>query len=494
MLVLLLAVSGLFAQNPEVKIGNITSGPGEILVPVEMLNFTSNVNSFTFKINANSTLLTFVEITNKTGFTGPNYQAFQSGNLLSIVYYDIGTGYTPNGKIFDLKFTYTGAASTTLAFDAAASEVTYGIFPVNNVTYTNGVVTTNQPIPNPVVKIADVVSAPGAISVGVEMLNFTENINSLTFKIDVPAELVQFVQLSNTHPGFVNGTFLYNQVGDVLSIQWQSTGVGFMPTGHVFDLTLNYIGGFNTDLLWLPGNEVTYAASTVANVSYIKGSITQVAAVGNVSIGSANVITGEGFSLPLNFSGAGLNGVSAFTLFLEYDASKMVYSGVSDLISNDIQVNHTPGVLSLAWQGAATDFSNATILDVDFVFTGIASSQLVFVPGCEINNVSATPLAVSYTNGTVTPSVSTRKLMIADVQAFPGEVVTLPISASNIGTVGAFDIFVNFDNSKVTLGGYSFAQLNNWVVNQTANQIAFVWQDIAGATVADGALINLEFQ
>ena len=202
MLVLLLAVSGLFAQNPEVKIGNITAGPGEILVPVEMLNFTSNVNSFTFKINANSTLLQFVEITNKTGFTGPNYQAFQSGNLLSIVYYDIGTGYTPNGKIFDLKFNYTGAASTTLAFNAAISEVTYGIFPVNNVTYTNGVVTTNQPIPNPVVKISDVVTAPGAVSVGVDMLNFTENINSLTFKIDVPAELVQFVQLSNTAPGF----------------------------------------------------------------------------------------------------------------------------------------------------------------------------------------------------------------------------------------------------------------------------------------------------
>jgi len=60
MLVLLLAVSGIFAQNPEVKIGNVTAGPGEILVPVQMLNLAANVNSFTFKINVNSNLLQFV--------------------------------------------------------------------------------------------------------------------------------------------------------------------------------------------------------------------------------------------------------------------------------------------------------------------------------------------------------------------------------------------------------------------------------------------------
>lgn len=226
MLVLLLAVSGIFAQNPEVKIGNVTAGPGEILVPVQMLNFTANVNSFTFKINVNSNLLQFVELTNKVGFTGPNYQAYQNGNLLSIVYYDLGTGYLPNGKVFDMKFTYTGAANTTLAF-GSGNEVTAGIFPVDNITYTNGVVTTTQPIPDPVVKIGDVITAPGAVTVPVEMLNFSENINSLTFKVDVPADLVQFVQLSNTDAGFAGGTFMYNHTGDVVNIQWQSAGAGF---------------------------------------------------------------------------------------------------------------------------------------------------------------------------------------------------------------------------------------------------------------------------
>jgi hypothetical protein len=488
MLALLLAFSGLYAQNPEVKIGNVTSGPGQILVPVEMLNFTQNVNSFTFRITANSNLLTFDGLANVTGFN--SVIANQSGNTLNIGYFDL-TGYQPNGKVFDLKFNYTAAANTNLTFQVELCEVTAGIVNVGNITYTNGVITTTQPVPDPVVKIADVTTAPGAVNVGVEMLNFTQNVNSIQFKINVPANLLQFIELVNINPAMIGAPEL-NLTGNLLSIGWNNV-TGFIPDGHVFDLRLNYVGGFNTDITWSTGNEVTYSGTLVNNISYIKGSVNQLPAVGTVTVGSTGSVTNSAVSLPVSFSGAGFADVSAFTLFINYDASKLIYLGTSNLISAAIEVNHVGNQVNIAWQGAAADFSNLTALHLDFIYTGIAPAQLAFLPGCEVNNTNATPLATNYVNGLVSPVESTSSLKISDVLALTGQLVDVPIMATDIDEVGALDIVVNYDINKLTLVEIDLTQLTGWEVNQTAGQIIFGWNAAGGATVTDGELINLEF-
>ena len=488
MLALLLAFSGLYAQNPEVKIGNVTSGPGEILVPVEMLNFTQNVNSFTFRITANSNLLTFDGLANVTGFN--SVIANQSGNTLNIGYFDL-TGYQPNGKVFDLKFNYTAAANTNLTFQVELCEVTAGIVNVGNITYTNGVITTTQPVPDPVVKIADVTTAPGAVNVGVEMLNFTQNVNSIQFKINVPANLLQFIELVNINPAMIGAPEL-NLTGNLLSIGWNNV-TGFIPDGHVFDLRLNYVGGFNTDITWSTGNEVTYSGTLVNNISYIKGSVNQLPAVGTVTVGSTGSVTNSAVSLPVSFSGAGFADVSAFTLFISYDAAKLIYLGTSNLISAAIEVNHVGNQVNIAWQGAAADFSNLTALHLDFIYTGIAPAQLAFLPGCEVNNTNATPLATNYVNGLVSPVESTSTLKISDVLALTGQLVDVPIIATDIDEVGALDIVVNYDINKLTLVEIDLTQLTGWEVNQTAGQVIFGWNAAGGATVTDGELINLEF-
>ncbi|MDO8896485.1 MAG: choice-of-anchor J domain-containing protein, partial [Bacteroidales bacterium] len=488
MLALLLAFSGLYAQNPEVKIGNVTSGPGQILVPVEMLNFTQNVNSFTFRITANSNLLTFDGLANVTGFN--SVIANQSGNTLNIGYFDL-TGYQPNGKVFDLKFNYTAAANTNLTFQVELCEVTAGIVNVGNITYTNGVITTTQPVPDPVVKIADVTTAPGAVNVGVEMLNFTQNVNSIQFKINVPSNLLQFIELTNINPAMIGAPEL-NLTGNLLSIGWNNV-TGFIPDGHVFNLRLNYVGGFNTDITWSTGNEVTYSGTVVSNISYIKGSVNQLPAVGTVTVGSTASVTNSTVSLPVSFSGAGFTNVSAFTLFISYDAAKLVYQGTSNLISAAIEVNHVGNQINIAWQGAAADFSNLTALHLDFIYTGIAPAQVTFLPGCEVNNVNTTPLATNYVNGLVSPLESTSSLKISDVLALTGQLVDVPIIATNLDEVGAFDIVVNYDNTKLTLIEIDLTQLSGWEVNQAAGQITFGWNLAGGATVTNGELINLEF-
>ncbi|MBK9291506.1 MAG: choice-of-anchor J domain-containing protein [Bacteroidetes bacterium] len=492
-LALLLATFSLSAQNPKVKIGNVTSGPGEILVPFEMLDFTQPVNSFTFKITANSSLLQFVEVVNRVGFTGPNFQAYQNGNTLSIIYFDIGAGYTPNGKIFDLKFNYTAAANTTLSFIANQQEVTSGINPIANIDYINGNITTTLPIPDPVVDIADVTVAPGAVNIGVEMLNFTNNVNSFTFNLNLPGALLQYVDLQNINPALGAGTLQANQTGNTLQIQWFTNGAGFVPSGTVFQMRFNYVGGFNTDILWLPGSEVTYGPNPVAPISFIKGSVTQVPAVGTVSVGSASVPTGASVSLPVQFNGTGLNNVAAFTLFLQFDQSSLVFAGFSNPIAPELVVNHNNGLISMAWNGAATNFNSASIVNLNFVYTGVVPANLQFLPGCEVNNALATPLPISYQNGTVSPAASTSIMKIADVTGFAGQTISVPVNATDIGTVGALDLIINWNPQQATLASYSANQLTNWVVNQGAGNIYFQWQDIAGATVNNGEVVTLHF-
>ncbi|HMM11111.1 MAG TPA: cohesin domain-containing protein, partial [Bacteroidales bacterium] len=492
-LALLLASFSLLAQNPQVKIGNVTAGPGEILVPFEMLNFTQPVNSFTFKITANNSLLQFVEVVNRVGFTGPNFQAFQNGNTLSVIYFDIGAGYTPNGKIFDLKFNYTGAANTTLAFIANQQEVTSGINPILNIDYINGVVTTTLPIPDPVVDIADVTVAPGAVNIGVEMLNFTNNVNSFTFNLNLPGALLQYVDLQNINPALNAGTLQANQTGNTLQIQWFTNGTGFIPSGTVFQMRFNYVGGFNTDILWLPGSEVTYGPNPVNPISFIKGSVTQIPAVGTVSVGSANVPTGSPVSLPVQFNGTGFGNVAAFTLFLQFDQSSLVFAGFSNPIAPELVVNHSNGLISMAWSGAAGNFNSANIVNLNFVYTGVVPANLQFLPGCEVNNALATPLAVAYQNGTVSPVASTSVMKIADVTGFAGQTISVPVNATDIGTVGALDLIINWNPQQATLASYNANQLTNWVVNQGAGNIYFQWQDIAGATIANGAVVTLNF-
>ncbi|MDD3700923.1 MAG: choice-of-anchor J domain-containing protein [Bacteroidales bacterium] len=491
---LLLAVGSVLAQAaPEVKLGDVTSGPGEILVPVEMLNFSQNVNSFTFFITANENLLEFVDVVNKVGFTAPTMTAFHNGNTLAIAYYDIGAGYQPNGHVFDIKFNYTGAASTILAFQADKCDVTYDIFEVPGIVYTDGTITTTQPIPNPVVKIWDVVTAPGEVNVGIEMNNFVDNINSLAFNIEVPSELLTYINLSNIFPGFDQGIWETNLVGDILQLQWFTNGVGFIPAGRVFDITFEYVGGFNTDLVWAPGNDVSYGGVAVEDISYIKGSITQVPAVGTVTIGSTDAVSGNTVSIPVNFSGQGYTSVSAFTLFTEFDDTRLTYTGTSNEFDPGVIVNQVGKNINIAWTGAATDLSDTDVIFLDFIYTGVSDAVIQFLPGSEVSDQNTTPLATQYVNGVVSPTVSNASLTISEVSGLAGQLVSVPVIASEIGTVAAVELTIQFDNSKLTLASFTYEQLAGWTENQTADKLIVAWFDPAGVALNDGALLTLDF-
>ena len=488
-LAFMFTAAGVYAQDPEVKIHDVTSGPGEITVPVEMVNFTDNVNSFTFKITADEAILDFDSLANVEGFSAGSIEANQNGSTLVLTWYDV-SGYQPDGHVFDIVLEYTGEANTIMAFQEGENEVTYGTTEVENITYTDGVITTTEPLPDPVVNIQDVTAAPGEISVPVEMHDFQENINSIEYHIQFNNDILQFVTVENVVDGFA-GELNINQSGNEIAITWQDTE-GFLPIGQVFDLVFDYSGGFDSELIWGSGNEVTSEGTAVANLGFVNGSVTQADPVdGTVSLESQTVASGEEVMMPVNFSGDGFSDVSAFTLKIDHDQNSLNFQGIESGMSEDLVVNQNGSEISIQYQGSAQDFTDANVLDLTFIYSGVSTTRVEFMPGSEVNNEIAEPLAVNYVDGNVNPAAADDTITISEVEAFAGQSVTIPVMATEVGDVGAVDFYIEFDNNKLSFADWNAEQLEGWEFNQNGGEITLGW--FGTGNITEGTLLNLEF-
>lgn len=136
----LAAFYSLNAQ-PTVKIHDVIVPPGQILVPIDMLNFTGsngNVTSITFYIQFNDDVLDFIDFTN---YGIPTQNAIINFNnpfpgQLTFTYTRTGGGFNINGKMMDLRMNYLGGQSSTLFIDTF--EASNGIEPIPNIIKIHG--------------------------------------------------------------------------------------------------------------------------------------------------------------------------------------------------------------------------------------------------------------------------------------------------------------------------------------------------------------------
>ena len=499
-LAFMFTMTGLYAQDPEVEIHDIEAGAGEIIVPVDMNNFTQEVNSFTFNINLDEDLLSYdpdeiitnVEDTIKGQIHAGNPAGSPPSHLR--ITWNNTEGFLSDGHVFDLKFDFTGTATTTLSFMEGQNEITHAIFPIENVTYTDGTITSTEQMPDPVVNIQDVTADPGAVNVPVEMNYFEDAVNAFEYHIEFENELLQFVQLDNVAAELQGGIQVNNPSGNELIIAWNGQGVDFNPSGQIFDLVFNYTGGFNTDLLWGTGNEVISGVTPVEDVGFVQGSVTQTTPPdGTVSLPNQEVMSGDQFMVPLNFSGDGLDNVAAFTTHFSYDPNELNFQGIDSPLVEPINVNEpSSGEVTLIWQGTAQDFTDADVVNLVFIYTGVNETTIEFQPGSEVNDELAAPLAVEYVNGLITPQAAQDTISVNNVTAFPGQTVTVPISSTEIGDVGAMDLLLEYDADKLTFTGeWDANQLSGWEFNQTGNQLTF--GTYAPGTINSGSIIDLTF-
>lgn len=348
------------------------------------------------------------------------------------------------------------------------------------------------------VQIEDAVTAPGEISVQVDMLDFTGDdgdVAAISMYIEYDSDLLSFVEISDTQ---LTGSWLanYNADDDQLVITYQATplGTGYDIDGKLLDLVFDYVGGFSSDVTFGTGCEVANSSLASISATWVDGSVTQSSAVGTVSMDSLTELIGTTVSMPVAIQGSGFGSVDAITLKVNYDTDELSYAGIVEDAITGVTANAAGGMLTINWTGTAIDFTSSdTLVWIKFVYYG-GDADAAFYPGCEISSGLA-PLATDYEDGFVEQAPQSAQLEIESVGGTPGASVGVPIEVSDIGqTLGSISLNVGYDNTKLTYTGYTANQLSGWVVTGLSGGVINIeWSSGTGTTVSDGDLITLNF-
>ncbi|HQQ13119.1 MAG TPA: cohesin domain-containing protein, partial [Bacteroidales bacterium] len=520
--------------NPEIRIGSLTSGAGQVLVSLEMLNFTENVNSFTFKIVLDNSILQFVELVNKTGFTGPNYQTYQNGNLLSVVYYDLGAGYMPNGKIFDMKFNFSGTAVGTLSFQATGNEVTAGIFPIENITYTGGQV---NPIPVTTYTINATAGANGSISPSGNVV-VPEHTNQ-TFTItpnngfQVADVLVDGISAGAvTSYTFTNVTADHTIAASFVAanpVIAASAGAGgtISPSGNV---TVTY--GGNQSFTITPNSGFTISdvlvdgTSAGAVATYTFNNVTaNHTIVASFTDGSHTITASAGTGGSISPSGAvsvnnGANQTFTITPNTGYSIANVLVDGVSvgavpSYTFSNVTANHTIAASFSVntYTITATAGANGSISPSGSVTVNYGASQTftisptagyvvsdVLVDGSSVGAVATYTFSNVTANHTIAASFAlsalNREVKIGTVSSVAGEVL-VPVQMLNFTeNINSFTLKIIADNSIL-----QFVELTNkqgftgpnYQAYQNGNLLSIVYYDLGPGYMPNGNIFDMKF-
>lgn len=345
------------------------------------------------------------------------------------------------------------------------------------------------------VQIYDETESPGQINVQVDMLSFT-NLGSATLIIEFDSDLLSFSDIANTQiPGAWGAN--YNATEDHVIVTYFATGTsGENIDGWAFDLVFNYSGGFSSDIVFDEDNcEITDYNLNYINATYVDGSVTQTSTVaGEVSMDSlTDQLIGNTITMPVDMDGSGFTSVDAITFKIGYDQTQLTFGGIVEDELTDVDATASNGVLTIEWYSdTPEDLSSAHLFDIEFVYLG-GEADVEFKPGSEVSS-GLDILAVDYIHGSVEPTDETATLTIEGVAGESGNVVSVPITAENIGqTLGSISLYIAYDNSNLSYGNFTADQLSGWNVSANSGVITILWSDNNGATITDGDLITLNF-
>lgn len=477
------------AQNPEVILNDIEADPGEIEVPLEMNNFTEEVNSFTFKFSIDTLHLEFIELNDITGFSEGNFLSFQDGSVLTIQWFNMN-GYQPDGFVFNIVFEFSGNTNTEISFIESSSEVSYGIDPVSGVVFNNGLVLTTEPIPDPLIEIDSYDTIPGELAFSLDADYFAELVYSFEFNIEIENESLEFIELSNVTEGISEEEIELTQENNIISITYSTNQDGFFPQSDLFDLVFTYYGGFSCELIWQENSQVFGETTEIENVTLLDGSVTQSVTENTIALSSAEALPNTSIALPLSFQGTDFENTTSFDLTLDYDTDHLSFAGLSDQIL-DITVSQDESELTLTWEGSQQDLNSQAIASLNFQYITTVNTSINFMPGSFSSSNADNIIPVNYENSAISPVIPQDTVSIADNSMFTGQSVTLPVTTSAMEEVGEIELHVNFDSDKADFVQWSAEQLTGWTSEENDDSVIFYWS--GDESVSEGNLLLLEF-
>jgi hypothetical protein len=467
--------------------------PGIIEVPLEMNNFTEEVNSFSLEFYLDTLNINFIEVTDIVGFSSGNITANQEGNYLYINWFNIN-GYQPEGFVFNIKFDLSSNTNTYIDFVEESCEITYDLEPVPNIEYNNSFINTTDELPEPTLILSSFDTLPGQVSIPVEMLFFNSLISEFHLLIEIENESLDFIEISNLAYPLSIEDFEITQNENFITISWEADQDGFFPQNKIFDLNFNYLGGFDSQLNWdEDGSQLIWNEEPVENIIFVDGNIGQSFTSNQISLDNATVQPQTEFSLPLNFDGAEYEFTNEFSFILDYNSEQLDFMGITSQIV-DITVTENENELILSWSGEPQDFTQASVAELQFYYDSEDNTTISFEPGSFVQSEDISYVPTNYSNGGISAIIPQDTIEIVSDSMYNNQNVTLPLTTTAIESVNELQFVISL-TSNIELTNWAPMQLDGWELteNESEDQLTFSYSDESPIDVESGNLLLFEF-
>ncbi|PIQ29647.1 MAG: hypothetical protein COW63_12025 [Bacteroidetes bacterium CG18_big_fil_WC_8_21_14_2_50_41_14] len=471
--VLFFTASGVMAQT--VQIENATRAPGDILVQVDMLNYTDDVAAITLNIGFDSDLMDFTGIsgTTLTGSWMANYNSTLNQVMISYTATPTGTGYPINGKLLDLMFFYKGGFSTDLTFFESTCEIAdKNLAPIPS-TYINGSVTqlgsdgtvsmadlTDQTIGNTI--LMPVTIGGGGFG----------TVDAITLKIMYDPAQLSYSGLTNT----LLAGFAASAGSGILTLTWTGAAQDFTVLSTLFDIQFVYYGGVAA-VEFAPGCEIASGLSWLPT-TYVDGSFTPRTEVASLTLSDIGATPGTAVQVPIVASGFGSSELGAITLHISYDDS-LIFTGISNAFYTGMLVTgNSNNQITIEWSNQ----NNTTLLADDAVLVNLnfnyaaggGEANVVFDPASLIQSTNLVNIPVTYIDGSVASFTVT--FTVTDDFATP-----------------IADAVITFDGTTYGAGVYVFNNLGNGTYPYSVAKAGYLTATgsvvIAGADVTEPVVL-----
>ena len=445
--VLLIAAQGVMAQT--VKIDSVTVDPGDIAVQVDMLNFT-DVASMTLHIGFDPDLMDFTGI-DDTQLTGTWLANAVGDDIIVTFTAPPPTGYTINGKAFDLLFKYKGGFSSELVFDTAICEINKTSLVKIVTTYDNGSV--GQTAAVGTASMTDLTAEIGStVTMPLNMAGAFSAVNSLTY-------FIEFNEFELSFEGIVDDELtgvIANANGGILEINWSGSTTD-LSASHLLDMQFTYHGG-NAQLEFIPGCEVADTSLVVYAVDYTNGEVIATAGTATLSLSSIAGDSAELVNVPIVAADFGGDSLGAITMVVSYDRSVMVYTGYSaQQLAGWVVTANSGGIINLAWSNNPGDvLADGNLVTLNFTFDTIAGeSAVMFEPGSIVKDKNLATYPVSFNSGAIMPPAFT----VSGLLKYANTGTVQPLSNSTVYLKSPVDSSIIDQTTTDANGNYEFTNV-----------------------------------
>ncbi len=461
-------------QNASATTGN------NVTVPINYSNFSSNVGAITQKIKYDPTALNFVGITPTGNLVGAIANA--SNGIITIAWSN-STGANINAptNLISLNFQYVGNTATNVQF-YPGSLITDNTTANIAVSYFNGTVTPTLAPATAILGSLTGVTQGGNIEIPLTFAGLPTGVNgvgAITLEIPFNSSILAYTGVANN-----TNSATVNSDGTKITIAWSNVTPPDV-NGEFLRLKFQYIGVASTTLNFASSCSFTTLLSDVVPVTYTNATITPAVSTANVTIGSIRADQAEVVLIPIDFSGLPVN-MGAATLVVNYDESKLTYTGTEDNSFGATVGTTAPNKVTISWSNPAATDINGTFINLRFTKNapdGDCIANIDFASGCELADVTTAIVHANWINGGVLETVPPTPVT-QNINAYLDATGNITILASQIDN-GSTDNCV-IDTMTVTPKSFNCSNVGpNTVVFAVTDDAGNISSATATVTVID---------